>query len=506
MVFGNNRINIILFLRRKFLVTFLFFFLIHLSFAEDVKEPNVAGAFYPSDKKELLTMIQGFVSAAGSRDINGEPVFLIAPHAGYIYSGPVAAYGFAPLTGKSYDSVVILAPSHFFYFYGAAVYSRGAFRTPLGEIKVDQELASELLNLDARLLSQEKEYFQQEHALEVELPFLQAVLEPGFEILPVILGNMTYSDCVLLAEYLAQISEGKSILVVSSTDLSHYKTYDEALVYDKKTVDFVKNQDALGLWNSVAGTGWNVCGIRPVVTGLNYAKIKGATRLEVLKYANSGDTAGGKDRVVGYMSALFSKDNNKREESKNSGGEEGMLTKEERKRLLEIARQSISSHIKRQKMPDIIENSPALNRHNGAFVTLHKKGELRGCIGQFVSEDPLYKVVSDMSIESCSRDYRFSPVGEDELGDTSIEISVLSEPKLIDDWKKIRLGVDGVIVRKGYSSGVFLPQVATETGWDLETFLGQLCAQKAGLPWDCYKDPQTKIYTFQAEVFSEQEP
>jgi AmmeMemoRadiSam system protein B/AmmeMemoRadiSam system protein A len=459
-------------------------------FAENVKQPNVAGAFYPAEKSELSAMIQKYIRQAGSAPIVGEPVVLIAPHAGYIYSGPVAAYGYAALAGKAYDCVIILAASHYFSFEGVSVYKDGFFRTPLGNLEVDKELASELLVSDPKLLAFEPKYFENEHSLEVELPFLQEVLKPGFKILPVLLGSMSYEDCVVLSRYLSRITEGRSILVVVSTDLSHYRSYGEAIVYDKKTIEYIQDFDSKGLWDAAAGTGWNVCGIRPVVAGLEFARLKNARRIEVLKYANSGDTAGGKDKVVGYASVLITR-----------GG--GMFTKDEQKRLLEIARKTIEGHVLDKSVPVFKEGAAALNAHRGAFVTLRKNGELRGCIGQFTSEEPLYQVVSQMSVESSTHDYRFSPVGPGELKDIVIEVSVLSEPKLIDDWRKIRLGTDGVIIRKGFSSGVFLPQVATETGWDLETFLGQLCSQKAGLPWDCFKDAATKIYTFQAEIFSE---
>ncbi|HAJ56875.1 MAG TPA: hypothetical protein DCL35_03790 [Candidatus Omnitrophica bacterium] len=455
-----------------------------------VKEPNVAGTFYPDDKAELSALIRKYVRQAKGAPVGGKPVVLIAPHAGYIYSGPVAAYGYATIEGMSFDTVIILAASHYFSFKGASVYKEGSFRTPLGDLAIDTALASELLSLDSELLIFKPNYFEQEHSLEVELPFLQEVLKPGFKILPVLFGDLSYEGCLALAKYLAGVTEGRDVLVVASTDLSHYRPYGEALVYDKKTIDHIKNFDTRGLWDAVAGTGWNVCGIKPVVTGIEFAKIKNAKSLNVLKYANSGDTAGGKDRVVGYTSILISK-------------EEGMFKREEKRRLLEIARRTIETQVREGKAPALEGECPALSARCGSFVTLRKKGELRGCIGRFTSDEPLYSVVSQMSIESCTHDYRFSPVTADELDDITIEISVLTEPELIEDWHRIRLGVDGVIIRKGYSSGVFLPQVAVETGWDLEMFLGQLCFQKAGLPSDCFKDPETKIYTFQAEIFSE---
>jgi AmmeMemoRadiSam system protein A len=245
-----------------------------------------------------------------------------------------------------------------------------------------------------------------------------------------------------------------------------------------------------------------------------YARQIGADDFSLLKAANSGDTAGGKDRVVGYLSAVLSKPQQNRPvmppqdpESATTQQDTGdsMLTLQDKKRLLEIARQTIAAHAAGKPLPVFQETAAGLNLKRGCFVTLREHGNLRGCIGLFTSDEPLYRSVQAMAVASSSQDYRFSPVRPQEMKDIVIEISVLSEPALIDDWKKIRLGTDGVIVRRGFSSGVFLPQVAAETGWNLETFLGELCSQKAGLAPDCYKDPQTKIYTFQADVFSEEE-
>lgn len=471
-----------------------------ICFAENVKEPNVAGMFYPAKPEELSTMVRKFMAEAKKTDLKGKPVILVSPHAGYIYSGPVAAYGYAALAGREFDTVVILAPTHYFGFRGASVYAQGVFRTPLGDVAVDEDSARELLASAPDLLSFDPNVFEREHSLETQIPFLQESLNKGFKVLPVLTGEMTYDECVALARILANVMGRKAVLIVASTDLSHYRPYGEAMVYDKRTAGLISNLDPKGLWDEVAGTGWNVCGIRPVAVALNFALQQEARDIEVLHYANSGDTAGDKDRVVGYLSALITKS-----EGRNTKTEDIMLTQPEKKRLLEIARETLLAHTSGRKVPLFQGSSPGLNLRRGVFVTLNKGKDLRGCIGVFSAEEPLFKTVSRMTMESSTNDYRFLPVTQEEAGGITIEISVLTEPEEIDDWRKIRLGTDGVIVRRGASSGVFLPQVATETGWELETFLGQLCAQKAGLPWDCYKDPQTKLYTFQAEIFSEKE-
>ena len=182
-----------------------------------------------------------------------------------------------------------------------------------------------------------------------------------------------------------------------------------------------------------------------------------------------------------------------------------LLNKNQQKELLDIARQTVENYVREGKIPEFEIKDERLKRKEGAFVTLHKGKELRGCIGQIIpSGAPLWKVVRDMAIAACSEDYRFNLVAENELDKIDYEISVLSVPEKIDNWKNIELGKHGVIVEKGSRGGVFLPQVATETGWDLEEFLSQLCSQKAGLNPDCYKnDKDIKLKVFTAQVFSE---
>jgi AmmeMemoRadiSam system protein B/AmmeMemoRadiSam system protein A len=384
--------------------------------------------------------------------------------------------------------VIVLSPSHCLAFKGVSVYKEGLFNTPLGNIQIDSELAGKLISAydKADFIPQA---FQKEHSLEVELPFLQKVLG-DFKLVPVVCGQLDYTDTQDLARALIKVNQGKKVLIVVSTDLSHYYPYLRASEMDSKFISHVKDTDSLGMWQSNSRGDSEACGIVPVLVLLNYAKELGL-KPQILNYANSGDVTGDKSKVVGYVSVIFLK------------GEEEMLSQAQKKRLLEIARQSISDYLSTGKRTDFKESDPALNAKNGAFVTLHKGGNLRGCIGSFTSSEPLYQVIAKMAIESATEDPRFSPTTREELNDIEIEISVLTEPKLIDDWRKIRLGIDGVIVRRGFSSGVFLPQVATETGWSLEEFLSQLCWQKAGLSSDAYKDPKTQLYTFQAYVFSE---
>ena len=184
-----------------------------------------------------------------------------------------------------------------------------------------------------------------------------------------------------------------------------------------------------------------------------------------------------------------------------------LLDKRQQKELLAIARQTVESYVREGKILKFEIKDERLQKKEGAFVTLHKGGQLRGCIGQIIpSGEPLWEVVRDIAITAASQDYRFNPVTSGELDKLDYEISVLSVPEEIDNWRNIKLGEHGVIVEGGERSGVFLPQVATETDWSLEEFLSQLCSQKAGLDPNCYKnDPNVKLKTFTAQVFSKKD-
>jgi AmmeMemoRadiSam system protein A len=258
----------------------------------------------------------------------------------------------------------------------------------------------------------------------------------------------------------------------------------------------------------------------PVTTCLLAAQELGYDKIKVLKYANSGDTFGNKGNVVGYLSAAIyketgspqsvvqQKDEKKREASgpsRRPGGKETMLNEAQRKELLRIARESIATFVKNGERKRFVEKDPILNEVMGAFVTLHEAGELRGCIGNMVGHQPLCQTVSDMAIEAATGDPRFPPISAKELEMIDIEISVLTPLKRVPSYKDVQIPGDGVLVKRGFRSGVYLPQVATETGWNRDEFLTSLCGHKAGMAPDAWKDPATEIYTFSAEVFGEKE-
>jgi AmmeMemoRadiSam system protein B/AmmeMemoRadiSam system protein A len=487
-------------MKRTTFLIFLCFFLTNACFAEDVKKADLAGSWYPADPNKLEAMLNGYLNDAKPEKIPPNIIGLILPHAGYIYSGPIAAYGFKAVSGMDIDTVVVAGFSHRKYFDGISVYDRGEFETPLGPLPVDRELAKSII------LSNDKLYFNpdvfdDENSVEMIMPFIRhAFKERDLKIVPIAMGVQSYGNASILGEALYEsLKDRENVLIIASTDMSHYHNYGEANAIDAGAIESLKKMDPKAFLDKAALNKCEACGSGAVAAIMIASKKLGADSMEVLKYANSGDITGQKNRVVGYLSAAFYKSAIQTEEVKD------MLNEKQKKRLLEIARQTIEAYVSGKKRLEVKEDDPLLNKEMGAFVTLHKAGQLRGCIGNIIGRGPLYLTVRDMAIESAANDPRFSHVTSSELSEIDIEISVLSEPEQTTDPDGIVLGKHGVIVKKGFRSGVYLPQVATETGWSKEQFLSSLCSQKAGLPPDAWNTGEAEMYLFTAEVFGEKD-
>ncbi|HQJ15359.1 MAG TPA: AmmeMemoRadiSam system protein B [Candidatus Omnitrophota bacterium] len=462
-----------------------------------IKQPDVAGAFYPAEPGELARLIDGYLKDAVYSDsgrIEGEIFGLISPHAGYEYSGPIAARAYSRLQGRDYKTVVIIGPNHSMRFNGVSVYPRGAFKTPLGNIEIDRVFAGQVLALEP-CAAFEPRVFEKEHSIEVQLPFLQKVLK-DFRIVPIMMGDCDLSVCRRLAAALkTAIGSRTDVLVVASTDMYHGYDYDECSRTDSATLAYIKHMDEEGLYRGLRDGFAQLCGGLPVVTLLALAKSLGHDKAIVMAQSNSAIVTGTMRKgvwTVGYSSIII---------DRQQGEGHMLLNQQQRAKMLDLARRSIETYLKTGKKLQVTENDPVLNKEMGAFVTLHEKGNLRGCIGNMVGRQPLYLTIRDMAVEAATGDPRFPPVRAGELKDIDIEISVLSPLERVSSADKIEMGVHGVLVRRGFNSGVFLPQVATETGWSKEEFLSQLCSQKAGLPADAWKDKNTELYIFTAEVF-----
>ncbi len=480
-----------------------------------VREPAVAGQFYPRDKNILTEQLKQYLDQADiEKDFlkSKSPQIIIVPHAGYTYSAPVASYSYKAIQEGNFETVILLGASHQYPFQGAAVPAATVWKTPLGKVNVDTDITKKLSKTTSIQVSDQ--LHAPEHSLEVQLPFLQQSLT-GFNIVPILLGQNNSAFITDLADQLYNLVD-EATLVVISTDLSHYPSYEDANAVDGKTINAILSSDLVNFENtiseqmnsSIPNLNTCACGEDAVKVALLLANKLDLKDIELLKYANSGDRGGNKAQVVGYAAIAFYPDSSPKYNYKsNQNTETNLLGTEEKNFLLELARETLESYITNQKVPKVTTpaNLKALTDKRGAFVTLRKRGELRGCIGQIIpTEEPLWLVVQNMVISAATKDRRFNPVNQSELNNIKIEISVLSPPEEVNKPEsEIILGKHGVIIQKNIHSGVFLPQVATETNWDLETFLNQLCTQKAGLPQNCWQDKQTNMYKFSAQVFSE---
>ena len=482
---------------------------------EQVRKPAVADAFYPANPVVLSQQIADFFKKAKKGEVEGEITALISPHAGYVYSGQVAAYGYKMLEGHKFETVVAVAPNHIFPFHGASVYNGAFYETPLGKIECDQEVAKKIASYDKSIYLSDKGHSpyagRGEHSLEVQLPFLQIVLGK-FKLVAIIMGDQEYETCENLAKAVSTALKGKEALIVASSDLSHFHAYDEAVKLDKVVIDDVNSFDAKQLFEDISNGKCEACGVGPIVSAMLAARGLGADKAKVLKYANSGDVIGDRSGVVGYMSAVIYRsgedpdsDKNHKEEKKASKvGVDMGLSKSDKEILLKIARETIQAKVKGEKPPDFKITPEILKENRGAFVTLEKDGNLRGCIGYIQAIKPLYLTIEEMAVQAALNDPRFPPVSEDELDHLRIEISVLTPLKRISNVEEIEVGRDGIYIRKGFNSGLLLPQVATEYGWDRQTFLEQTC-YKAGLPPNAWKEKTCEIYIFSADIFNEDE-
>ena len=463
------------------------------------RKPAVAGQFYPSDPEILKNDLSGYFRNAVSKP--RENIFaIISPHAGYVFSGQIAAEAFSAINPEQkYQHIFVLAPSHRSAFEGASVYARGNYETPLGEVLVDRELGLEIITKN-KVMSFSDNAHLQEHSLEVQLPFLQYRLKNEFKIVPIIIGTQSPEICRQIAAVLKPYFTSGNLFIISS-DFSHYPKYTDAKLADSLTaekiisnnpnalIQFVNQPDHAEMDNLAT----HLCGIGPVLTLMYMTKNQESYKYEKLRYQNSGDTPyGDKYRVVGYWAIGV------------TCSDPGFsLNEQEKELLLHIARQTLENHFNDKDLfiPDDNTLSPNLNQPLGAFVSLYNGDDLGGCIGRFEPGIPLYKVVSEMALAAATQDHRFSPVTKKEISSLRIEISVLTPMKKISDYHEIVLGKHGIYIRKGLYGGTFLPQVADKTGWTLEEFLGHCARDKAGIGWDGWKNAE--IYTYEAIVFCE---
>ena len=469
-----------------------------------VRPATQAGRFYDGDPQRLSHEVDSFLALHAKDRQYQDVAALIVPHAGYYFSGNVAAAAYMSLPkDKAYKRIFLLGPSHHEWLDGASVNCEADYyATPLGQVKVDRETAQKLTAADS-VFSYRPEARDREHCLEVQLPFLQRLFTNHYSlftnevppIVPIIISTNDFKKLKRMAEALKPYFTDENLFIVSS-DFSHYPSYEDACKVDAKTGKAVESGDVeafiatieANAKSGVRNLATSACGGFPIITLM----LMMDKRYEVkhLLYQNSGDIDDHDlSRVVGYHAFAILR------------GEEKAfsLSDEEKKMLKKIAYESIKDSLDGKHISHLSPLPSHLLSKCGAFVSLHKQGRLRGCIGHFGEDTPLYEIVAEMARAAAFEDPRFSPLRREELDDVDIEISVLTPMRRIQSLDEFELHRHGIYIRKGYRSGTFLPQVADEVNWTKEEFVGHCAQDKAGIGWDGWRDAE--LYVYEAIVF-----
>ena len=471
-----------------------------------------ANRFYTGDVWELSEEVDSLLARHSGDKQYADLAAVIVPHAGYYFSGNVAAAAYMAIpAGKEYKRIFLLGPSHHEWLDGASVNTEfDYYSTPLGNVKVDVETAQRLIEADS-VFSYRPKAHDREHCLEVQLPFLQRRLKEVPAIVPIIISTNDFRKLKRIAEVLKPYLTEDNLFVISS-DFSHYPTYEDAYKVDARTGKAVESGDVEEFIrvleenanSHVKNLATSACGELAIAT-LMLMMQDGGYEVKHLLYQNSGDidnherlrvgerSSGMHSRVVGYHAFAIVRNGLSRTDTEFS------LSDDEKRMLKEIALASIKDSLDGKRIADPTSLTATLKQKCGAFVSLHKQGRLRGCIGHFGEDVPLHEIVAEMARAAAFEDPRFMPVTKDELDDIDIEISVLTPMRRIESLDEFELHRHGIYIRKGYRSGTFLPQVADEVNWTKEEFVSHCAQDKAGIGWDGWKDAE--LYTYEAIVF-----
>ncbi len=473
----------------------------------EIRKPAVAGRFYDADPEGLRDTVDSFLRDKAAPSPAGEIKGVLVPHAGYAYSGPTAAAAYAMLGAASFDTVYILGTGHNVPIDGGATLPSGAFSTPLGEMGIDAGAAGELL-ADKKLFSASARAHEKEHAIEVQLPFLQRLPCPPRGVVPVLFNSYDQDKLLAAGRAIGRAAARRKALVCVSSDLAHYPPSSVALVSDRAALEAyaiaVRNGDssyfdaALRLLESKAGAEMDTaaCGRAPMIAGAAACLEMGANDFHLAEYTHSGMVSGDDSGVVGYGAGLFLRSVNP------PAGMIG-LDGDARKGLLNLARESILAGVRgvKAEVPALFPRH-GYNLPSAVFVTLTIGGTLRGCIGTMEPRGSLADSVARYAAAAAFEDPRFGPVSAAEVDKVRIEISALSPLRKVDSSDAVEQGRHGVYIRRGRLSGTYLPQV-WEHFKSKKDFLSSLCSEKAGLPPGAWKEKSTAIYVYTVDSFEE---
>ncbi|UCC90131.1 MAG: AmmeMemoRadiSam system protein B [Dehalococcoidia bacterium] len=433
-----------------------------------IRQPVVAGQFYPDSPSQLKEMIRGMVDDKAEKE---EVIGLISPHAGYIYSGPVAGATISRIKFK--DTFIIIGPNHTGMGRLLSIMTEGVWKTPLGEVEIDSELAKQILATSSYL---EEDYgaHQYEHSIEVQIPFLQ-YFKKDFRLVPIMLAYSTSATYKEIGKELATAIKdlNRQVVIIASSDMTHYEPQESAQWKDTQAIEAILDLDEDKLLKRVDELRISMCGYAPAVSLISAAKELGAKRAELVRYQTSGDITGDYSSVVGYAGVIL----------------KGMSP------MASLAKRTVETFVKESKIPEPEELTPEMKQKAGVFVSIHKLGQLRGCIGTFepTQENVAQETIVN-AISSATRDPRFLPVAPNELDDLTYNVDVLTKPEPIDSQDQLDPKKYGVIVESGVRKGLLLPDLE---GVDSVDYQIEICRQKAGIA----PDEPIKLYRFEVRRY-----
>ncbi|MFC1946779.1 AmmeMemoRadiSam system protein B [Chloroflexota bacterium] len=435
----------------------------------ETRNAVVAGQFYPGTPETLMSTIKEMVDEEADKQ---KALGIIVPHAGYMYSGRVAG---ATLSRIEFtDTFIIIGPSHTGLGKPLSIMTEGLWETPLGNVEVDSELAAEISN-ECEKLEEDSRAHNFEHAIEVQLPFLQ-YFKPDVKIVPIVLGYASIEDYKDIGKGIARALKktGREAVIMVSSDMNHYEPQHVTKDKDSQAIEAVLDLDEDELISRVRENNITMCGVAPAMSMITAVKELGASGGELVMYRTSGDTTGDVDSVVGYAGVIIT----------------GMSP------LVKLAKATVDAYITKGEIiepPEIL--TPEMKNKAGVFVSIHKKDALRGCIGTFEpSEENVAREIIVNAISSATRDPRFSSIDPEELDLLDYSVDVLTEPEPVEDEDQLDPRKYGVIVESGYHRGLLLPDLE---GVDTVEDQIDICRQKAGIP----SDHPVTLYRFEVKRY-----
>ena len=433
-----------------------------------IRNPMVAGQFYPSSPDELRAMIRDMVDENAARE---DVIGLVSPHAGYVYSGRVAGAAISRVGYK--DTFVIIGPNHTGRGKPVSIMTEGVWKTPLGDVEIDSELARRLVAASDYLQEDDLAH-QYEHSIEVQLPFLQ-YFKPDIKLVPIVLAfarGEVYSE--VGREVARAIKESdREVGIIASSDLTHYESQEAARKKDNQAIEAILGLNGDELLKRVRELDISMCGYAPAVSLISAARELGATGAELIRYETSGDTTGDYAAVVGYAGIIIT----------------GLSP------VTRLARDTVEAYVTEGVILEPKRLTQEMRERAGVFVSIHKSGDLRGCIGTF---EPVEANVADEivanAISSATRDPRFPPIIPSELPHLDYSVDVLTRPEPVQSEDQLDPRKYGVIVEAGYRRGLLLPDLE---GVDSADYQIAICRQKAGI----MPDEPVRLYRFQVKRY-----